>query len=89
MQLRIVNANLKISSNFNARCNYRNEKNYPYQIILQHNLQRLANFIVDKKREHSFIIPKMKSNRTNNLEFRDKIFEGKRNWVGHNDENNL
>ena len=48
----------KINSNFNIRCNYKNDKNYSYQIILQDNLQQLANFFVDKKKEFDFVIPK-------------------------------
>ena len=63
----------KINSNFNAKHNYKNGKNYSYQIILQDNLQQLSNFIVDKKKEFDFVIPKLKLNRNDNLELRDKI----------------
>ena len=63
----------KINSNFNVRYNYKNEKNYSYQIILQDNLQQLANFILEKKKEFDFVIPKMKVNRNDNLELREKI----------------
>ena len=63
----------KINSNFNARYNFKNGKNYSYQIILQDNLQQLANFIVDKKKEFDFVIPKMKLDRNDNLELREKI----------------
>ena len=63
----------KINSNFNAKYNYKNEKNYSYQIILQDNLQQLSNFIVDKKNEFNFIIPKMTLNRNDNLELRERI----------------
>jgi len=63
----------KINSNFNAKYNYKNGKNYSYQIILQDNLQQLANFIVDKKKEFDFVIPKMKLSRNDNLELRKKI----------------
>ena len=63
----------KINSNFNAKYNYKNGKNYSYQIILQDNLQQLANFIVDKKKEFEFVIPKMKLNRNDELELREKI----------------
>jgi CRISPR-associated protein Cas1 len=41
----------KINSNFNARYNYKNGKNYSYQIILQDNLQQLSNFIIEKKKD--------------------------------------
>ena len=63
----------KINSNFNAKYNYKNGKNYSYQIILQDNLQQLANFIVGKKNEFDFVIPRMKLNRNDNLELREKI----------------
>ena len=63
----------KISSNFNARHNYKNGKNYSYQIILQDNLQQLSNFILEKKKEFDFVIPKMKLKRNDNVELREKI----------------
>ncbi len=63
----------KINSNFNARYNYKNGKNYSYQIILQDNLQQLANFILEKKKEFDFSIPKIRLNRNDNLELREKI----------------
>ena len=63
----------KINSNFNARYNYKNGKNYSYQIILQDNLQQLSNFIVDKKNEIDFSIPKIKLSRNDNLELKKKI----------------
>jgi len=63
----------KINSNFNAKYNYKNGKNYSYQIILQDNLQQLANFVIDKKKDFEFIIPKMKLNRNDDLELREKI----------------
>jgi len=53
----------KINSNFNARNNYNNGKQYSCQIILQDNFQQLANFIMEKKKEFNFVIPKMKLNR--------------------------
>ena len=63
----------KINSNFNAKYNYKNNKQYSYQIILQDNLQQLSNFILEKKKEFDFSIPKMKSNRNDNLELRERI----------------
>jgi len=63
----------KINSNFNARYNYKNGKNYSYQNILQDNLQQLSNFIVDKKKEFDSIIPKMELNRNYDLELQEKI----------------
>jgi len=50
----------KINSNFNSKYSYKNGKNYSYQIILQDNLQQLSNFILDKKKDFEFVIPKMK-----------------------------
>ena len=63
----------KINSNFNARYNYKNGKNYSHQIILQDNLQQLSNFIIGKKQEFDFVIPKMKLNRNADLELKEKI----------------
>jgi len=63
----------KINSNFNARYNYKKDKHYSYQIILQDNLRQLVSFIVDKKKEFDFVIPKMNLNRNDNLELREKI----------------
>ncbi len=63
----------KINSNFNAKYNYKNGKNYSYQIIFQDSLQQLSNFIVEKKEEFEFVIPKMKIDRKDNLELREKI----------------
>ncbi|MDH3313358.1 MAG: CRISPR-associated endonuclease Cas1 [Nitrosopumilus sp.] len=63
----------KINSNFNARYNYKNGKNYSYQVILQDNLQQLSNFVVEKKKEFNFVIPKMKLNRNDEKELREKI----------------
>ena len=65
----------KINSNFNARYNYKNGKNYSYQVILQDNLQQLANFILDKKKEFDFVIPKMDLNRNDYFELREKILK--------------
>ena len=63
----------KIDSNFNARYNYKNGKNYSYQIILQDNLQQLTNFILEKRKEFELVIPKIKIERADNLELREKI----------------
>ena len=63
----------KINYNFNAKYNYKNGKNYSYQIILLDNLQQISNFITDKKKEIGFNIPRMKIQRKDNLELREKI----------------
>jgi len=65
----------KINSNFNAIYNYKNGKNYSYQIILQDNLQQLTNFIIDKRKEFDFVIPTMQLNRNDDLELREKILQ--------------
>ena len=65
----------KINSNFNAKYSYKNHKQYSYQIILQDNLQQLGNFIIDKKNEFDFVIPKINLNRNDNLELREKILK--------------
>ena len=63
----------KINSNFNVRYNYKNSKQYSYQIILQDNVQQIANFIVDKKKEFDFLIPKINLNRNDDVQLREKI----------------
>ena len=63
----------KINSNFNAKNNYKNNKQYSYQIVLQDNLQQLANFVVDKKKEFEFVIPKLNLNRNDDVQLREKI----------------
>ena len=65
----------KINSNFNAKYNYKNSKRYSYQIILQDNMQQLANFVVDKEKEFDFGIPKMKIDRNDDVELREKILK--------------
>ena len=40
---------------------------------MQDNLQQLANFIADKKKEFDFDTPKIKLNRNDNVELREKI----------------
>lgn len=40
---------------------------------MQNNLRHLANFIVAKKKECVFDIPKLRLNRNDNLELREKI----------------
>jgi len=63
----------KINSNFNARYNYKNGKNYSYQIILQDNIQQLSNFILEKKQEMEFNMPLIKLDRKDNLKLKEKI----------------
>jgi len=63
----------KLNSNFNARYNYKNGKQYSYQTILQDNLQQLSNLILGKRKEFDFIIPKINLNGNDNLVIREKI----------------
>ena len=63
----------KINSNFNAKYNYKNGKNYSYHIFFQDNLQQLANFIVGKKKEFESSIPKIKLSRIDSFELREKV----------------
>ena len=69
----IKNIRKAVISNFNAKYNYKNGKNYSYQIILQDNLQQLSNFILEKKKEFEFVIPKIKIVRSDGLDLREKI----------------
>ena len=63
----------KINSNFNSKYNYKNGKHYSYQIILQDNIQQLANFIMEKKKEFDFVVPGIKLNRNDDIKLREKI----------------
>jgi len=63
----------KINSNFNARYNYKNNKQYSYQVILHDNIQQLANFILDKTKELKFNIPKISLNSKNTASLNKKI----------------
>ena len=63
----------KINSNFNVRYNYKNGKQYSYQIVLQDNLRQLSNFVVEKKSEFDFVIPNMSLNRNDDVELRKRI----------------
>jgi len=63
----------KINQNFNHKIQYKNNKRYSYQNILHDQIQQLANLILEKKKECEFNIPKMKIERKDNLELREKI----------------
>ena len=65
----------KINSNFNAKYNYKNGKHFSYQVILQDNIQQLSNFIIGKKNEIEFNIPKMRLYRNDNLKLKEKILK--------------
>jgi len=62
----------KISLNFNRKVAYKG-KNYSYESILLDNVQRLANFILDKDKQLQFNIPEIRINRTDSSVIRQKI----------------
>ncbi|MCA9827522.1 MAG: hypothetical protein KC444_03900 [Nitrosopumilus sp.] len=62
-----------MNANFNARYDYKNNKQYSYKIILQDTLQQFANFIVDKKKELEFAIPKIHPSNKNTTLLSNKI----------------
>lgn len=66
----------KIRLNFNNKVSYKNNKNYSYQTILFDNVQRLANFIVEKDTKLiEFNVPKFKIQRLDSLELLEKILK--------------
>jgi len=65
----------KINLNFNCKVSYKNNKNYSYQNILKDNVQQLANFIVDKKQEFEFNIPKTYLNNDVTSSLTEKIIK--------------
>jgi len=62
----------KIRINFNRKAPYK-DKNYTYQNILIDNVQQLANFISDKKKNVDFVVPKLEINRDDTKSLREKI----------------
>ncbi len=62
----------KIRSNFNQKMPYR-KKNFTYQNILYDQIQQLANFISDKRKDVEFIIPNLMINRDDNNMLRNRI----------------
>ena len=64
----------KIRANFNRKAPYRG-KNYTYQNILYDNVQQLANFVSDKRKDLDFVIPKVSINKDDSLELREKILK--------------
>src|SRR5581483_5637444 len=62
----------KIDSNFNRQVPYKN-KNYSYQSILIDNVQRLANFLLEKNPKFNLEIPAIKIQRNDTLELQQKI----------------
>ena len=62
----------KITSNFNRKASYKG-KNYLYETILLDNIQVLANFILDKRKELKFNIPEIKIERDDSIEVKERI----------------
>ena len=63
----------KINQNFNHKIQYKNNKRYSYQNILHEQTQQLANFILDKQKQLELNIPKIKLERNDNVEIKEKI----------------
>ena len=63
----------KIKLNFNTKAPYKHRKNYTYQNILIDNIQQLANFISDKRKDIEFNVPKLQINRKDTTSLREKI----------------
>jgi len=62
----------KIRFNFNNKAPYK-AKNYTYQNILYDNIQQLANFISDKRKEIAFVVPKFQIGRDDTISLKEKI----------------
>ncbi|MGI0061367.1 MAG: CRISPR-associated endonuclease Cas1 [Nitrosotalea sp.] len=66
----------KIRINFNNKVSYKNKKNYAYQSILFDNIQKLANFILEKDDKLiEFYVPRIIINKNDSLELRNKILD--------------
>jgi CRISPR-associated protein Cas1 len=63
----------KINQIFNHRESYKNNKKYSYQNILHDQIQQLANFILGKQNHLELKIPKIKLERNDDLEIKEKI----------------
>ena len=63
----------KINHNFNHKELYKNNKRYSYQNILHDQVQHLANFILGKQKQLEFYIPKIKLERNDDVEIKEKI----------------
>lgn len=62
----------KIQKNFNHKVPYQ-KKNNTYQTILQNNVQQLANFISDKRKDIEFVIPRYEISRNDTSQLKEKI----------------
>ncbi len=64
----------KIRINFNRKAPYKG-KNYTCQNILYDNVQQLANFVSDRRKDLEFFIPKLTIDKNDSLELRKKILK--------------
>lgn len=62
----------KIRFNFNNKVPYKG-KNHAYENILYDNIQQLANFISDKRKEITFVVPKSQIDREDTTQLKEKI----------------
>jgi len=63
----------KINQNLNHKELYKNNKRYSYQNILHDHVQQLANFILGKQKHLELDIPKIKLERSDEIELKEKI----------------
>lgn len=63
----------KINQNFKHKELYKNKKRYSYQNILHDQTQQLANFILEKQKQLEFNIPKVKLERNDDTQIKEKI----------------
>jgi CRISP-associated protein Cas1 len=64
----------KIAFNINRKVmNHSGGKSYTYQNILLNNVQRLANFLLDKRKDIQFDVPSAQIMKTDSLEIRERI----------------
>jgi len=63
----------KITQNFNHKELYKNNKRYSYQNILHNQTQQLVNFILGKQKQLELNIPKIKLERNDDVEIKEKI----------------
>ena len=63
----------KIKLNFNRKAPYKHRKNHTYQNILFDNVQQLANFVYDNRKDIDFVVPKLQINRKDTIDLREKI----------------
>ena len=64
----------KISFNFNRRvADYKGSKSYSYQNVLLDNVQQLASYVLGKKKDPSFGVPRIQFLRNDSLDIQNRI----------------